>query len=469
MSGSLERVGSASHIPFANEGSYPAREGNRVRPLVDGEPAFRRICEAIESARQSVWLTVAFYDPTFRMPDGRGSLFDVLDRAVARGLDVRAIFWRNNDDSGFRDEEMFTGHRAHRDMLQARGSRFLARWDRAQKRYCQHQKSWLVDAGAPGEVAFVGGINLNPRSVVAPGHDKGTDRHTHDVYVEVAGPSATDVHHNFVQRWNEASDRTDDGGSWPQHDSTHDLPFPVSASAKAGDAVVQIQRTVRAGHYTDGTATPGGQPFAIDKGERSVFEQYLKAIDAARHTIYFEDQAIGSPEVVERLDAACARGVDVVFLVPADANGEMVKARSLPQSKPFFDQLAALGRHKNFTLAGIAATGEDGVLRNIYVHAKIALIDDCWATIGSCNIGARSFFGDTELNASFFDPRTVRALRCELLAEHLNLDTSGLNDRAAFARYREIAVANAGRCARGEAMSALAFALDPAVYPSRDA
>ncbi len=32
------------HIPFATTGSYPVREGNLVRPLIDGVPAFRRIC-----------------------------------------------------------------------------------------------------------------------------------------------------------------------------------------------------------------------------------------------------------------------------------------------------------------------------------------------------------------------------------------------------------------------------------------
>jgi len=35
------------HIPFIAHGSYPRREGNRVRPLVDSGPAFRRICEAV--------------------------------------------------------------------------------------------------------------------------------------------------------------------------------------------------------------------------------------------------------------------------------------------------------------------------------------------------------------------------------------------------------------------------------------
>ena len=59
----------------------------------------------------------------------------------------------------------------------------------------------------------------------------------------------------------------------------------------------------------------------------------------------------------------------------------------------------------------------------------------------------------------------VRALRCELLSEHLGLDTAALDDRAAFTRYREIARDNARRRARGEGQTALAFALDPATYP----
>jgi len=64
-------------VPFVQSGSYPSRPGNLVKPLIDGEPAFRRICEAIEAARLSVWGTVTFLWSTFEMPDGRGSLFDV--------------------------------------------------------------------------------------------------------------------------------------------------------------------------------------------------------------------------------------------------------------------------------------------------------------------------------------------------------------------------------------------------------
>ncbi len=198
----------AAHVPPAASGSYPLRAGNAVRPLVDGEPAFRRICEAVESARHRIWVTVAFLEPGFEMPDGRGSFFDVLDRAHARGLDVRVLFWRHWGIARFRPESHFAGTETDRQLLRERGTRWHARWDQWHGNHCQHQKSWLVDAGEPSEVAFVGGINLSCRSMAPPGHPATPNGSTHDVYVEVRGPSATDVHHNFVQRWKSRTRRS---------------------------------------------------------------------------------------------------------------------------------------------------------------------------------------------------------------------------------------------------------------------
>ncbi len=455
-----------SHIPGAESGSYPVRPGNVIVPLVDGDPAFRRICEAVEAAEHSVWVTIAFLGHDFEMPDGQGSLFDVLDRAKSRGLDVRAIFWRPTSGD-WTSDDVFPGNDDQRAMLQERGSKFLARWDRAQKAYCQHQKSWLVDAGRDNEIAFVGGINLGRGSVVSPGHIGGSEVHVHDVYVEMQGPAATDVHHNFVQRWNEASDRTQDTGVWPSPITQTDLDFPTSLTDPKGSDAVQVQRTIKAGHYTDMTATPGGLSFAVNDGEFSIFEQYLKAINAAITSIYIEDQAIGSADIVEALHKALERDVCVTVLVPADAHHEMAQARKSPQARPFFDRLGQLGTHDHFLLAGIANYGDDGVLRNIYVHAKIMLVDDHWATIGSCNIGNRSFFNDTELNASFWSDAVVRNLRCDLLQEHLGIDTAQMNDREAMQVYRDTARTNRARRLSGERMGALAFALDPTAYPEQ--
>src|SRR5574341_266914 len=456
-------ISGATHIPSVSSGPYPVRPGNFVRPLVDGEPAFRRICEAVEAARYSAWVTVAFIDRDVQMPDGCGSFFDVLDRAAHRGVDVRALFWRFEPHGAPRVvESAFRGDDEERGWLARRGSRFFARWDH-NPGYCHHQKSWVVDAGHPSETAFVGGINLHSNSVVPPGHPYVEHQwgSTHDVYVEMRGPAATDVHHNFVQRWNEASERVYEHGAWGGPD---DLPFPSDVSAEAGEAAVQVTRTVRAGAYSIATPAPGGGQHAIADGDGSILDQYIAAIDSARETIYIENQAIGSPVIVDRLAAALDRGVDVTFLVPGRPHPDMTTARRNSASGAFFEQMDALGRHDNFLLAGIAGNKGAGMYHDIYVHAKIALVDDSWATIGSTNIANRSFYRDTELNASFWHPETVRALRVELLREHLGIDTAGLDSRDALRLYREISLANRARKENGEPLAGLAHALDPATY-----
>ncbi|TDF95075.1 phospholipase D-like domain-containing protein [Paenibacillus piri] len=456
----LSTAGSGPQVPFLASASYPVRHGNAVRPLVDSGPTFRRICEAIEAARHSVWLAVTFMAPDFQMPDGRGTVLDVLDRAAARGLDVRIIFWRPNpESSGY--GQAFAGSQADLELLGARGSRFRARWDRAHGYYCQHQKIWLMDAGHSSETTFVGGINPTFK-VFEPGHMGEGQRH--DVYVEVTGPSATDVHHNFVQRWNEASERMEADGVWG-HNGDDDLPFPVHVSAPQGDSPVQIQRNIYAGRYSNSYPTPGGPLFNIAAGERSVSEQYIQAIDAACRSIYIENQAFPIPEVAVRLEEALKRGVDVVILVPAEPEEHVRAARHNPARKGFFDHIEALGRYENFALVGIAGPNEQGRRSAIYVHAKIMLVDDAWATIGSCNLHSNSLFGHSEMNAAIWDPKVVQTLRRQLLSEHLGQDTGQLDDRAALRLYRNVACENRLSGERGDFnWQGLAYSLDPTTY-----
>lgn len=453
------------HVPFVSSGAYPLRAGNWVRPLVDGQPAFERICSAVEAARKSVWITVAFIERDVQMPGGRGSFFDVLDRAHARGIDVRAIFWRCPELEAVEPGTHFSGTDGERAWLAERGSRFAARWDRAQKLYCHHQKSWLVDAGEPGEIAFVGGINLGKGSLGAPaGHAPNGHSQVHDIYVELRGPSASDVHHNFVQRWNEASERADEHGRWPAASDAGDLGFPERSSPAAGDVPVQIQRTVRRGQYRTASAAPGAESFAIEGGEQSILDQYLRAIANARRSIYLECQAIGSADIVAALDAALAREVEVAFLVPGQPNRQMIEAFKRPESAAFRAQIDALGSYRNFTLLAIAGNAAEGEYEDVYVHSKVALIDDAWCTIGSTNIANRSFFGDTELNVSLWHAPTVRALRTQLIEEHTGIDTSAHDDRNALRLLGEHARANRDRRARRERMQGLAFAVDPSRF-----
>ena len=453
-------------IPPACTGSYPLRAGNRVRPLVDGEPAFRRICEAIEAARHRLWVTIAFVDHDAQLPDGRGTAFDVLDRAAARGLDVRVLFWREPELARMLpDSEHFGGTEREREWLRARGARFRARWDHL-PHYCHHQKSWVLDAGEAGELAFVGGINPDRGSIVRPGHPPRADGPSvHDLYLEVAGPASTDVAHNFVQRWNQASERARPDGCWPDADAAGPLPFPSRLSPPAGDVPVQIARTIRANIYTAGAVAPDAAPLPVAEGEASILEQYLAAIDGARQGIYVENQFLGSPVILQHLAAAVARGVEVVFVLPGAPMDAVRDTRAQGgRATLFFDALAALDERPNFTLAALATSDNGGAAHDVYVHAKMMLVDDAWATIGSANILTRSFHADTELNASFWHPDTVHALRTELLAEHLGVDTARLTLSAALRLFAERARRNrAARSAR-QPLAGLAWALDGSRY-----
>jgi phosphatidylserine/phosphatidylglycerophosphate/cardiolipin synthase-like enzyme len=414
-----------------------------VRAFIDGPQIMQRIGEAIAQARHSIWLTVAFYSDDFLLPgeQGRGQepLFDVLDRAVARGIDVRLLIWRPNPETA-PSPRMFGGSPEHRALLAKRGSRLKIRWDRAATVFCQHQKSWVIDAGQPSETSFVGGLNLTSVAM-----------RLHDVYVEVTGPSATDVRHNFVERWNEASDRHASDGNW-FCDASDELPYADRPRPACGPSTVQIQRMLDARRYP---------PARV---ERSILEQYQRAIDAARRTIYLQNQAIPMPEVARYLLAAVERGVEVVMLVPAVPEGYVFDARHDPAEASRFWGIEALAPHANFTLAGLAAL-HDGKRRVAYVHAKMMVVDDVWVTVGSCNLHPFSLDGHTEMNASIWDADVARTLRTALFDQHLGVGTATLDDRAALQAFRDIARKNRDQLERhAPEWQGRVFALRPETY-----
>src|SRR5207237_2935232 len=118
-------------------------------------------------------------------------------------------------------------------------------------------------------------------------------------------------------------------------------------------------------------------------GGQRVLEQYLPAIDAAARTIYLENQFLHSLDVLAHLEAALARGVAVVFLVPAVPMPEIRTARGDPRAAAFFAQLEVLGRHPRFTLTGLAASCGGGRDEDISVHRTAAVVDDVWSTTRS--------------------------------------------------------------------------------------
>ena len=448
-------------IPPPAGAIFPPRPGNHVEPLIDGASAFDRIAAAVEVATTSVMVCVAFLEADARFPNGRGTFFDLMDGAASRGVDVRVLFW-HPEGHGLGAEDTFPGTESSGRLLGGRSTSWQARWD-AVGRQCQHQKAWLVDAGTDHEVAFVGGINITRGSMAGSDHaepdpELGFTRgerysNVHDVHCLVRGPVATDVHENFVMRWNGASERARRHGSWPQ-DQTEDLPAPLAATGEVGTTTAQIQRSVLPGLYSE-----------LPAGENSVREQYLSAITAAREYVYIEDQILLSRVVLVALRDALERGVLVMASVPGDPMPELAAARSHPGIASAYDALAALGAYEEFCLSAPCTRRAWGY-EEVYVHAKTAVVDDRWATIGSTNLVFSSFQGDTEMNISFWDAETARAFRARQVDEQGGFPSVGMDGRTAMARLMEVARENSQRRMAGEDLNAFACAIQPAGWAS---
>ncbi len=66
----------------------------------------------------------------------------------------------------------------------------------------------------------------------------------------------------------------------------------------------------------------------------------------------------------------------------------------------------------------------------VYVHAKVCVVDDIWACVGSDNLNRRSWTHDSELTCAVLDSEGefARDLRLRLLREHLDRATDGSED-----------------------------------------
>jgi cardiolipin synthase len=164
--------------------------------------------------------------------------------------------------------------------------------------------------------------------------------------------------------------------------------------------------------------------------------------------------------ILEQLVAAVNRGVAVVLVLPMVANS--IDSPADRHGEQFRDERRALARTPHFTLAGLAGRDANATPQPVHVHAKLMIVDDVWATTGSCNLHQYSVYGNSELNIAFADAVTVRALRCELLAEHLGQDTSALDGRSALRVFRAVAEQNADRQRGGDPdWEGIACAMDP--------
>ncbi len=413
-------------------------DGNLVTPLVHGSAYFADLHARLEAteAGDLVLFTDWQGDADERLTGEPGSeVLEVLGSADERGVDVRGLVWRSHlDQTGF-----FAAENRHLgERLQKRGAEVLLDM-RVRAGGSHHQKFVVIrHRDDPSrDVAWIGGIDLahNRRDDAEHGGDPqsqpladeyGDRPPWHDVQVRVQGPAVHAVETVFRERWEDPTPLSSSPlRRWADRlrrlDTSPDpLPAQTPAPPAAGPHRVQLLRTYpNLRHGRD-------YPFARG-GERSVARGYTKAVRQARRLVYVEDQYFWGDDVAATFLPALRDHPDlrliVVIPLHPDVDGRLSRPAEL------LGRTRALGTLIDAAPGRVAAYGiENHAGTPVYVHAKVCVMDDVWASVGSDNFNRRSWTHDSELSCVVLDEDYATSLRLELAAEHLDRDPGDTDD-----------------------------------------
>jgi phosphatidylserine/phosphatidylglycerophosphate/cardiolipin synthase-like enzyme len=163
------------------------------------------------------------------------------------------------------------------------------------------------------------------------------------------------------------------------------------------------------------------------QGERSVARGYSKVIGRARKLIYLEDQYLWSRKVADTFAQALRAHPDLRLIAVLPHHPDKDGRMSLPPN--------LLGREQAVSILRVAAPDrvafygiENHAGVPVYVHAKVCVVDDTWASVGSDNFNLRSWTNDSEVSAAVYDHDYARSLRLRLADEHLDGAGEDLDD-----------------------------------------
>ncbi len=408
------------------------REGHQLVLLQGGDHFFPALIEAMDAARQVVHVETYIFE-------FRGSALAVaeaLERTAQRGVEVRLVVdgvgtpavpaeWRQRFDAAGVKWRIYSP-------LGRFGLLFPSLWRRL------HRKLAVID----GTVGFCGGINLiDDRDDVALGR-LGEPRL--DYALRVAGPLVQDMVATMEQLWwrlqaARAARQREFMAAWGA----------LRGSRPVGDFSRLLRKFEAHARGFPGTDVPDA-------------ESTLMGVDGARAALLLRDN-VGHRHDIERayLKAIGTARQEIVivnaYFIPGRklrkalllARGRGVRVRLLLQGRyeHFMQYRAARPVLKRLANAGI----EVHEYAPSALHAKVAVVDGRWATVGSTNLDPLSLLLAREANVMTTDRRFATLLRDQL--DHLmqtagtRLDATAINarpwsdrllDRVAFGVMRTV-------------------------------
>ncbi|MCE4553090.1 phospholipase D-like domain-containing protein [Roseateles cellulosilyticus] len=336
---------------LAAGGDTQLLRGNTARLLVDGPQTFAAMKSAITAAQHRI--LVEFY-----IVEDEGvaaEVADLLRSKAAAGVSVALMY----DSVGSLGTEA-----AFFDRLREGGVAVCAfnpinplerpgHWGLMQR---NHRKMLAVDS----DVAFTGGINLS--NVYAEGSFGSARRRKapedidrqgwRDTQVELHGPVVSALATVFRESWA----RQGCQGELP--------PAPAPRVAAPGQRVVKLV---------------AGNP---DHGVNPTYKALLNAIDASQRSVELT-MAYFAPgdELIRALCDAARRGVAVALVLPGRSDVALVMH-------------AARSRYAQLLAAGVRIHEMKGAV----MHAKTAVIDGVFSSVGSSNLDWRSIVINNEMD-----------------------------------------------------------------------
>lgn len=369
-------------------GGSPLIKGNKVKLLVDGPATYDAMFRAIRNAKNHINIE------TYILEDDEAGrkLADLLLRKRARGVQVNIIY----DSYGSSGTPYSFFDRLRDGGVNVVAYNPLNPLKIAGKRrvyYRDHRKILIID----GRLAITGGVNFSQVYSSGPsrgGREKGTPLPWRDTDVQIEGPAVAEFQKLFLDTWQRQKGPELKKGKF----------FP--SLKEKGKDLIQVIGSV------------SGQE------NRTTFIMYVSAISFAANSIHMTN-AYFAPDIqtLKALTDAAGRGVDVKIIVP--------KTSDMPLSL-----YAGQYHYSELLDAGVKLYQR----RNAMLHAKTAVIDGVWSTVGSTNMDFWSFARNDEVNAiiisSEFAPE-MEELFARDIEESDRIKQEEWKQRPIFPRIRE--------------------------------
>ncbi|MER2108161.1 MAG: cardiolipin synthase [Solibacillus sp.] len=356
-------------------------QDNHLDIYQDGGDKFEALIQDILAAKDHIH--IQYY--IFKIDNLGNRILNTLIKKAKQGVKVRVLF----DEMGSRGV-----HKRHFKALLAVGGEVevffpsILPMINPRLNFRNHRKITIID----GRIGYVGGFNVGDEYL---GLNKKFG-YWRDTHLRIEGSSVHPLQTRFILDWNQASSK--------QRIHYSERYFPIIP--KKGDVALQI---ISSGPDTEWQV---------------IKNNYLKLITNAKRYIYIQSPYfIPDESFLDAVRVAALSGIDVRIMIP---------------NKPdhMFVYWATYSYVGQLVQAGAKVYNYD----KGFIHAKMIVVDDEAATVGTANIDVRSFSLNFEINTMIYDHNVAHQL-AEIF-EHDILDCSELtienyNNRSTAIKFKE--------------------------------